>query len=178
LTATAASAAPEAGLFLEALFAGKPEDLRLLLWTLPEKRSHWFQDIERAVEFAESRQERDLYVGVGLSGQDYGPTRRCAIGRRGRHRRAVGGPRPAVRRALRSTALPADHRGRAQDSCPVQLPPDVHHPDGERRSHAWWLFREPLIFESDEERARQPEISRSGGSRFFRLNAAVARLGV
>jgi hypothetical protein len=75
-TAVTAAAAPEVGLFLEALFAGKPEDLRLLLWTLPEKRSHWFQDVERAVEFAESR-EGDLYVGVGLSGQDYGPTRRC-----------------------------------------------------------------------------------------------------
>ena len=32
--------------FLEALFAGKPDELYLLLWTLPEKRSHWFQNIE------------------------------------------------------------------------------------------------------------------------------------
>ena len=64
-------------LFLEALFAGKPDELYLLLWTLPEKRSHWFQNVESAIQFAESLREQDLYVGVGLSGQDYGATHRC-----------------------------------------------------------------------------------------------------
>src|SRR5712692_3534220 len=63
--------------FLEALFAGKPDDLYLLLWTLPEKRSHWFKNVEDAIQFAESQRDRDLYVGVGLSGQDYGAARRC-----------------------------------------------------------------------------------------------------
>ena len=80
MTATAVNAntAPEVTLFLEALFAGKPDDLlHLLLWTLPEKRSHWFQNVESAIQFAESMRQRDLYVGVGLSGQDYGSSRRC-----------------------------------------------------------------------------------------------------
>jgi hypothetical protein len=72
-----ANAVSEACLFLEALFAGKPDDLHLLLWTLPEKRSHWFQNIESAIQFAESLRDRDLYVGVGLSVQDYGASRRC-----------------------------------------------------------------------------------------------------
>src|SRR5277367_3298230 len=67
----------EARVFLEALFAGKPDELHLLLWTLPEKRSHWFQNVEDAIRFAESLRERDLYVGVGLSGQDQGAARRC-----------------------------------------------------------------------------------------------------
>src|ERR1017187_4470315 len=67
----------DASLFLEALFTGKPDDLHLLLWTLPEKRSQWFQNVESAIQFAESLSERDLYVGVGLSNQDYGPARRC-----------------------------------------------------------------------------------------------------
>lgn len=55
----------------------KPEELYLLLWTLREKRSHWFQNIESAIKFAESLGERDLYVGVGLSGKDHGATHRC-----------------------------------------------------------------------------------------------------
>src|ERR1019366_7916076 len=67
----------DASLFLEALFTGKPDDLHLLLWTLPEKRSQWFQNVESAIQFAESLPERDLYVGVGLSSQDYGSARRC-----------------------------------------------------------------------------------------------------
>lgn len=69
MTVTEATPIPsETGKFLEALFAGKPDELYLLLWTLPEKRSHWFQDIDGAIKFAESLCERDLYVGVGLSG--------------------------------------------------------------------------------------------------------------
>src|SRR5450755_696323 len=79
MTATAVNAniAPEVTLFLKALFAGKPDDLHVLLWTLPEKRSNWFQDVESAIQFAESMRQRDLYVGVGLSGKDYGSSRRC-----------------------------------------------------------------------------------------------------
>src|ERR1017187_7540373 len=63
--------------FLNGLFGGKPDDLYVLLWTQPEKRSHWFQNVEGAIQFAESLREQDLYVGVGLSGQDFGPMQRC-----------------------------------------------------------------------------------------------------
>src|ERR1017187_1554094 len=63
--------------FLEALFAGKPENLFLLLWTLPEKRSQWFRDLDAAIQCAESSCDHDLYVGVGLSGRDYGASHRC-----------------------------------------------------------------------------------------------------
>src|SRR5258707_11462135 len=66
LTAVNARAS-EAAVFLEGLFAAKPDDLFILLWTLHDKQSHWFQSVERAIQFAESIGERDLYVGVGLS---------------------------------------------------------------------------------------------------------------
>ena len=56
----ATPAPSEARIFLEALSAGKPDELYLLLWTLLEKRSHWFQNIESAIKFAESIRERDL----------------------------------------------------------------------------------------------------------------------
>src|SRR5436190_20791571 len=67
----------EVSLFLEALFAGKPDQLYVLLWTLPGKRSYWFQNIEEAIQLAESLREQDLYVGVGLSAKDYGANHRC-----------------------------------------------------------------------------------------------------
>ena len=63
--------------FLEALFAGKPDELWLLLWTLPEKDSRWFCNVADAIRCAESMSAHDLYVGVGLAGMDYGPKQRC-----------------------------------------------------------------------------------------------------
>src|SRR5438105_206867 len=50
----------EARRFLETLFACKPDDLYVLLWTLPEKQSHWFRQVHDAIQFAESLREHDL----------------------------------------------------------------------------------------------------------------------
>src|SRR5689334_15354954 len=50
--------------FLRTLLAGKPDELYVLIWTLPTKESHWFKDIEDAIEFAESSREQDVYIGV------------------------------------------------------------------------------------------------------------------
>src|SRR5205823_5684487 len=63
--------------FLEAVFAEKPDDLYGLLWTLPEKESRWFRATRDAIPYAESLRSHDLYVGVGFSREDYGPSRRC-----------------------------------------------------------------------------------------------------
>ncbi len=63
--------------FLDLLWQYKPEELYVLLWTLQDKRSHWFQDVKKAAEFAVATINRDVYVGVGLSRADHGPTRRC-----------------------------------------------------------------------------------------------------
>jgi|SRR5580704_2900060 hypothetical protein len=71
------SAKVEVGVFLESLFAGKPDELYLLLWRLPEKSSHWSRSIKDAIRYAESFKSHDLYIGVGLSTKDQGPKRRC-----------------------------------------------------------------------------------------------------
>src|SRR5450432_1814174 len=140
----------EARTFLEALFAGKPDELHLLLWTLPEKQSHRFQDVDSAIQIAESMRERDLYVGVGLSGQDFGLTRRCQSG-------DVAGivglwaDLDLQSDAHAKVALPPTIEA-ALKILPVQFPPTFVIRTG-NGAHAWWLFREPLIFESDEERA-------------------------
>ena len=167
-TAVTVSAAAEVSLFLEALFAGKPDDLRLLLWTLPEKKSHWFQNIEGAIKFAESR-EGDLYVGVGLSGEDYGPTRRCPSSE------VAGIVGLWADFDLRSDAHPnAALPTTVEDALkllPRELPPTFIILTG-NGVHAWWLFREPLIFESDEERGDTGNLALRWQS-FFRLSAAA-----
>ena len=135
--------------FLEALFAGKPEDLFVLLWTLPEKRSHWCRNIQDATQLAESLSDHDLYVGLGLSVQDYGPARRCSSNE------VAGIVGLWADLDLRSeahpkAALPASIED-AMKILPLELPPTFIVRTG-NGAHVWWLFREPLILESDEDR--------------------------
>jgi len=63
--------------FLDLLWQNKPAELYVLLWTLQDKQSHWFQDVAKAAEFAGAVMDRDVYVGLGLSKSDHGPARRC-----------------------------------------------------------------------------------------------------
>src|SRR5271165_266892 len=62
--------------FLKLLWQFKPEELYVLLWTLPDKQSHWHRDIATAAEFVSNARDLDVYVGVGLSRVDYGPSLR------------------------------------------------------------------------------------------------------
>jgi hypothetical protein len=139
----------EARRFLETLFAGKPDELHLLLWTLPEKQSHWFRNVEDAIQLAESLRERDLYVGVGFSGQDYGSARRCPSNE-------VAGivglwaDLDLKSDAHSKAALPTTLED-ALRILPAEMPPSLVVQTG-NGAHAWWFFREPLIFETDEER--------------------------
>ena len=59
--------------FLTLLWQFKPEELYVLLWTLPGKQSHWFRDIAAAAEFILKARGLNIYVGVGLSRADHGP---------------------------------------------------------------------------------------------------------
>src|SRR6185295_8201708 len=57
--------------------AGKPDELYVLIWTLSDKRSKWFRQVEEAVSFVTKLAGQDIYVGVGLSAADLGPVHRC-----------------------------------------------------------------------------------------------------
>jgi len=159
----------DASLFLETSFGGKPDELYLLLWTLPEKRSHWFQNVESAIQFAESLRERDLYVGVGLSSQDHGSARRCPSNE-------VAGivglwaDLDLKSDAHPKAALPATVED-AMTILPDEFPPTFVVRTG-NGAHAWWLFREPLIFESDEDRRNAGALALRWQS-LLRLNAAA-----
>lgn len=69
---------PEGQIFLETIFPEIPDGHAMLIWTLPDKRSEWFTSATAAWEYCESvREEKDLYVGVGLRRPDQlGPGRR------------------------------------------------------------------------------------------------------
>ncbi|MGA8025867.1 MAG: hypothetical protein WB992_01895 [Bryobacteraceae bacterium] len=135
--------------FLDALFAGKPDELYVLLWTLPEKHSQWFQRSKDAIQFAESLQEHDLYIGVGLANRDYGFLQRCASNE------VAGLVGVWADLDLRSEAHPKTTLpGTIEEALsilPPELPPSFVVSTG-NGLHVWWLFREPLIFESDRGR--------------------------
>ena len=135
--------------FLEALFAGKPDELYLLIWTWADKRSRWFRDLEAAGAAAEALTGQDVYVGVGLAPRNYGPGRRCPS------EEIAGLVGLWADFDLRSEAhghkvLPPTVQD-ALTIIPEVLPPTLVVATG-NGAHAWWLFKEPYIFDGQEER--------------------------
>lgn len=64
--------------FLAALFGTMPEGARILIWTLPEKRSFFCSSVDEAVETVERvRSSSDVYYGISLAPKDYGYNKRC-----------------------------------------------------------------------------------------------------
>ena len=135
--------------FLAMLWQHKPEDHHILLWTLQDKRSHWFQSVEAAGQFAAATASMDVYVGVGLSKEDHGPARRCkseeVAGICG-----IGTDLDLKSEAHCTKPLPATIP-EALEILPAGMPPSILVLTG-NGVQAWWLFKEPLIFEDDEER--------------------------
>ena len=137
--------------FLTALW-GESTDQWILFWTLPSRVSHWAQQItdDLVAHLHELAKTEDVYIGCGASGSNYGPTLRCP--------------------ASNITGIPGlwldiDVRGEGhkKNNLPPTLedarkliaemgpPPSVIVNSG-HGVHAWWLFKEPWIFDSDEER--------------------------
>jgi putative DNA primase/helicase len=136
--------------FLEALFAGKPDDLHILLWTLPEKESRWFQTVEDAIQYAESRANLDLYVGVGLSKENCGTHSRC-ISKDVAGIVGLWADFDLKSEAHPDKALPATVADALQ-IIPKEIYPTLLVKTG-NGLHGWWLFREPWIFDDDADRA-------------------------
>ncbi|MBI1955896.1 MAG: hypothetical protein HYS38_05835, partial [Acidobacteria bacterium] len=135
--------------FLNLLWQYKPEDLYILIWTLADKRSHWYQEIPPAAKFVTQQKGRDVYVGVGLAARDYGPAHRCGSDE------IAGIAGFWADFDLRSDAhskkaLPATIPD-AISIIPASMPPTVVVSTG-NGAHAWWLFKEPFVFDSDQER--------------------------
>jgi hypothetical protein len=141
--------------FLNELFAGKPEELYMLVWTLPDKRSRWFNKVDAAAAAVEALTGRDVYVGVGLARRDYGPSQRCPADQ-------VAGLTAAwadfdvLSRAHSRKSLPASIE-QALSVVPLEMPPSVVVATG-NGAHAWWLLKEPYLFDTDQERKRAASV--------------------
>jgi len=137
--------------FLDLLWGAKPEHLHILIWTLQNKRSHWCRDVDQAASVVAAHSAMDVYVGVGLSPEDFGPHQRCPAERIA----GIAGlwaDLDLATDAHPKKALPST-LGDALTVIPDQMPPTITVTTG-NGGHPWWVFKEPLIFETDEERAR------------------------
>jgi hypothetical protein len=136
--------------FLDLLWGSKPEHLYILIWTLQDKRSHWCRDVDQAAAVVESCGAIDIYIGAGLSPEDFGAHQRCPADRIAGIA-ALWADFDLLSDAHPKKALPTTLTD-ALSVIPTQLPPTITVATG-NGGHAWWVLKEPLIFESDEERA-------------------------
>ena len=137
--------------FLDLLWQYKPEEHYILIWTLQDKRSHWFTGIAQAAEFVTAKTaSMDVYVGVGLSKEDHGPGRRC-VSEEVSCICGIGTDLDLKSEAHGRKPLPTT-LAEALSILPPSVPPTIVVATG-NGAHAWWLFKEPHVFESDEERA-------------------------
>ena len=135
--------------FLNLLWQHKPVELYILLWSLQDKRSHWFQDVGKAAEFAEGAGRiADVYTGVGLSGADHGPSRRCTSDQVSGI--AGIGADLDLQSEAHNKPLPATIP-QALTILPALMPPSLVIDTG-NGVHPWWLLKEPQVFTSEEER--------------------------
>jgi len=146
-----AGIADQARQFLDALFGQKAETEHVLIWTLSDKRSAWFSDIDGAAAFVRANSARDVYVGVSASPQAHGADQRLKI---------EGGERlPSSLSALfadidiagpghQKKNLPPDEAGAMSILFPEIPPSIIIHTGG--GIQAWWLFKEPWALASEE----------------------------
>lgn len=126
----------------------------LLLWRLPSKRSEWVQELtsDTIAKIEQWAETEDVYAGCGLRNAKLGPARR--------------GERADVV-AIPGLWIDADYLDGSGDHKKPNLPPTeadarklleemglppsaiVHSGHG---LQAWWLFREPWVFEDDADR--------------------------
>ena len=141
--------------FLDLLWAGKPDDLYILLWTRQDKISHWFTGTQEAGRFLERIDRLDVYVGVGLAPRDYGPKNRCPADE------IAGIAGLWADLDLRSEAhlksLPTSAE-EALSLIPAGFEPTITIATG-NGLHLWWLFKEPWTLDSAEERAAAADLA-------------------
>lgn len=166
--------------FIGELFSNVPEStgLYMLLWTNPGKKSTWVrrndgEEFMFAGDYAaKMAQKANVYIGCGLSPQDYGPKKRCKAdsiagitalwidldyGKDGQNGKVYP---PTIEDAQSIIA-----------AMPVAPTMVVHTGNG---LHLWYCLREAWIFESDAERAKAAALVES----WQRLaQAAAKRLG-
>jgi len=144
--------------FLDELFSGRPEESRILIWSLPSKSSRWFSSTEDAAGYGAGLEGAEVYVGCGLAGRDMGPNARCKAAD------IVGVPGVWIDIDVKGPThkkpnLPPNRKEAMKllDGAPLKPTIVVDSGGGYQ---AWWCFREFWTFDIDEERQNAERVTR------------------
>jgi hypothetical protein len=136
--------------FLNLLWDEKPENQFILIWTWPDKHSRWFTAVPAAAEYVASVSgTKDVYAGIGLSAKDYGPARRC-VSEEVTAIAGLAGDFDVLSEAHKGKPLPQTIE-QALSLLPPSMPPTIILLTG-NGIQAWWLLKEPYVFENDQDR--------------------------
>jgi hypothetical protein len=155
---------PVAEQFLQAVLGNSPSHLLGNLWRMPPRKSLWTCDVSAALKWAGTacREQANVYCGVALCAQDRGPDKRTSndsaaalvgfvadVDFAGAHGKKKAYPKDADQASslILGTGL-----------YPTIM---VHSGNG---LQAWWLFSQPWVFESDEERLTAIALSTAWGA--------------
>jgi len=136
--------------FFENIFGEAISDGRqLLVFTLPDRRArHFSSRTAAALHAANEGKTKDVYFGVGLAGRNFG-RKNAAL-----DVAAIGGlwadiDLAAPWRTDKPLPRTADEARTILDKLPFAPSLVV---DSGHGLHAWWLFKEPWVFDTDEKR--------------------------
>lgn len=147
--------------FLNLLFADTQD--HFLIWTLPDGMSYWFTDPGNAATRVEAlvAEKRDVYVGCGLSPRAMGSKNRCPAAE-------ISGivgvwADVDVADAVHTKKnLPPDDESALALINGMGLAPSAIVSSG-HGFHAWWLFKEPWVFDGGEDREKAQSLVASWG---------------
>ena len=139
--------------FLSALW-GNPPPGNVLVWTLPDKTSHWYAEFDHIDQYLASHPDKDIYMGVGLapkSGVALTPSKRIT------ENIVVGIPalwadldvsHPVHKKAA---YLPPtmDQALKALEQLPLRPTFTV---DSGHGVQCWWVLDQPWLFDTPDER--------------------------
>ena len=157
--------------FFAELFDAIVSDEQLMYIWIPNSGSVYFTHTDQAASYAESRRTENVYFGLGTTSKNLGVNKRPTALQVSSIPGLwldidVAGP------AHKKTNLPASHED-AVDLLKSSLPlPPTILVDSGHGLHAYWLFKEPWIFETEDERQQAASLMR----RFvlsFKYHAAV-----
>ena len=148
--------------FLNHLYPdGIPKSQHLLLWTIPGKTSYWFTDTDSASESLDLMGQKNIYIGCGLSPQDFGASRRAPA-------KDISG----IPGLWADIDYGADgHKGKTYppdqatalkilDDLAVRPTLVIHSGNG---LQAWWLWDKPWIFADEADHTRATDVSKAWG---------------
>lgn len=157
--------------FFTELFDAIISDEQLMYIWIPNSGSVYFTDTNQAAAYAESRCTENVYFGLGTTSKNLGASKRPSALQVSSIPGLwldidIAGP------AHKKTNLPASHED-AIDLLKSSLPlPPTILVDSGHGLHAYWLFKEPWLFETEDERQQAASLMR----RFvlsFKYHAAI-----